>query len=115
MRRGHRLHLTAHGPGTATADRTFLFGTASATVTLAADPGHYLYSLMLDGVPQPGVYDYATENRILTFDDVTQDHYLDAWFTIKLWTLNVVSLITPHRRRQAHTPSRMHGHHRVDR
>lgn len=91
VRRGHRLHLTAHGPGTATADRTFLFGTASATVTLAADPGHYLYSLMLDGVPQPGVYDYATENRILTFDDVTQDHYLDAWFTIKLWTLNVVS------------------------
>ena len=42
VRRGHRLHLTAHGPGTATADRTFLFGTASATVTLAADPGHYL-------------------------------------------------------------------------
>ncbi|MDD4442341.1 MAG: S8 family serine peptidase [Kiritimatiellae bacterium] len=91
VRRGHRLHLTAHGPGTATADRTFLFRTASATVTLTADPGNYLYSLLLNGVPQPGVYDYSSETRILTFSDVTQDHVVDAWFTPKIWTLTVAS------------------------
>jgi subtilisin family serine protease len=91
VRRGHRLHLTAHGPGMATADRAFLFRTTHATVTLAADPGHYLYGLLLDGVPQPGVYDYATETRTLTFDNVTQDHDVDAWFTIKIWTLQVIA------------------------
>ncbi|HQA39040.1 MAG TPA: hypothetical protein PLW27_09055, partial [Kiritimatiellia bacterium] len=91
VRRGHRLHLTAHGSGTAAADRTFLFRTASATVTLTADPGHYLYSLLLNGVPQPGVYDYSAETRVLTFNDIAYDQYVDAWFTPKIWTLTVAS------------------------
>ncbi|HRR34078.1 MAG TPA: S8 family serine peptidase [Kiritimatiellia bacterium] len=91
VRRGHRLHLTAHGPGTVSADRTFLFRSSGATVTLAADPGHYLYSLLVNGVPQPGVYDYSTGHRVMTLSDVALDPFVDAWFTVKVWTLTVAS------------------------
>jgi hypothetical protein len=91
LRRGHRLFLSVDGPGTATADRTFLFRGAKATATLRADPGCYLYSLFLNGVPQPGVYDYSTATKTVTFADVAADQHLSAWFTPKIWSLTVES------------------------
>ena len=91
LRRGYRLLLSANGPGTATADRTFLFRDAKATVTLQADPGCYLYSVLLNGIPQPGVYDYSTSEKTMLLENVTADQHLAAWFTRKLWTLTVKS------------------------
>ncbi len=91
VRRGHRLLVTANGPGTATADRTFLFRDAKATVTLQANSGCYLYGVLLNGVPQPGVYDYDAVTKILTFSRVTEDLTLDAWFTPRIWNLTVVN------------------------
>jgi len=90
-RRGHRLHLSAHGPGTASADRTFLFRGSQATVTLQADTGAYLYSIILNGVPYPGVYDYATRSKTLVISGVTEDQTLAAWFTHRIWELTVSS------------------------
>ena len=91
VQRGHRLFLTANGPGSAVADRTFLFRDTVATVTLQANSGCYLYSVILNGMPQPGVYDYTTVRRILTFTGVSEDQILAAWFTPKLWNLTVAS------------------------
>ena len=92
LRRGYRISLNANGPGTATADRTFLFRDAKkATVTLKADSGCYLYALLINGVPQPGVYDYSTAMKTVTIENVTEDQALVAWFTRKLWNLTVVS------------------------
>ena len=92
LRRGYQLFLSANGPGTATADRTFLFRNTKATVTLKADPGSYLYSLILNGVPQPSVYDYSTDMKTVVFENVTADQHLSAWFTKKAWTLTVTSV-----------------------
>ena len=91
LRRGHLLTASAQGPGTAAADPTFLFRDARATVTLTADPGCYLYSLTINGIPQPGVYDYSTTAKTLTFENATADRHITAWFTPKEWTLTVKS------------------------
>jgi len=89
LRRGHRLFLTANGPGTATADRTFLFRGSQATVSLQANPGSYLYSVVLNGIPQQGVYTYNTVQKTMVFKDVTEDQYLEAWFSPRIWTLTI--------------------------
>jgi hypothetical protein len=94
LRRGHQLILNAYGPGAFTSDRTFLFRDAKATVTFRADAGCYLYSLILNGVPYPGVYDYSTSTKTMTFSALSEDQYLSAWFTPKTWTLTVASSVT---------------------
>jgi hypothetical protein len=91
LRRGHRLFLSANGPGTVTADRTFLFRGAQATVTLQADPGCYLYCVLLNGVPEPGVYSYATVKKSFSFSALSSDLTLDAWFSPKFYELTVFS------------------------
>ena len=91
MRRGHRLILSSNGPGTATADNTFLFREATATATLRAKSGCYLYSVLLNNIPQPGVYDYGTVYKTFLFKNVTDDQTLVAWFTPCLWNLTVAS------------------------
>jgi len=89
LRRGHRLFLKANGPGTATADRTFLFRGAQATVSLQANPGAYLYSVVLNGIPQQGIYTYNTVQKTLVFKDVLEDQHLSAWFSPRIWTLTI--------------------------
>ena len=91
LRRGHFLAVSANGPGTASTDRTFLFRDEQATVQLQAEQGAYLYSVMLNGVPQPGIYDYTTTSKTLVFDHLSEDLTLVAWFTSKIWHLTVYS------------------------
>lgn len=91
VRRGHALNLSAVGPGRATADRTFLFRNNQATVTLQADAGAYLYAIIVNGIPQPGFFDFSTVSKTLTFSDVTEDKTVQAWFAYRTWTLSVYS------------------------
>jgi len=91
LRRGRFLSANAYGPGTATSSRSFLFRTDVATVQLKASQGAYLYSLMYNGVPQPGIYDYSTTAMTLAFSRLAEDLTVDAWFTPKIWQLTVLS------------------------
>jgi hypothetical protein len=91
VRRGHALTVSAEGPGTATADRTFLFRGNQATVTLRAQAGAYLYAVTVNGIPQPGFYDYSTVSRTLSFANVSEDKDVRAWFAYRTWTLSVYS------------------------
>jgi subtilisin family serine protease len=90
-RRGYRLYLNADGPGSAVANRYFLFKTNTVVVTLQADPGCYLYAITINGKPQPGEYGYATESLSFTLENVAEDKQITAWFTPRLWQLSVVS------------------------
>jgi len=92
VRRGHCLSVAANGPGSATVDRTFLFRDAQAKVTLKADSGSYLYCVTVNGIPQPGVYDYTTVNRTLVFSRLNENLHVIAWFTSRIWQLTVSSL-----------------------
>lgn len=89
VRRGHHLTAIANGPGTAAADTSFLFRDTVATVTLRAAEGCYLYSVLINGVPLPGIYDYTTVYKTVTFSHVTENQTLIAWFTPRIWTLTV--------------------------
>ncbi len=91
VRRGHTLHLSSVGPGQAYADRTFLFRGNQAIVTLQADPGAYLYAVTINGVPQPGFYDFETVSKTLLFSNVAEDQLVQAWFAYRTWTLSVYS------------------------
>ncbi len=92
VRRGHRLFITANGPGSASADRTFLFRNLRATVTMQAEQGTYLYCVTVNGVPQPGIYDYTTTRKTLVFNNLSADQHVAAWFASRVWQLTVASL-----------------------
>ncbi len=91
VRRGHQLNASASGPGTAKADRSFLFRNDQATLTLTAEAGAYLYAVTVNGVPLPGEYGFDTTSKTLTFANVAEDQTVQAWFTYRTWTLNVQS------------------------
>jgi subtilisin family serine protease len=92
VQRGHTLTVEARGPGTAVSDRTFLFRDATATVQLQADSGAYLYGVTVNGVPQQGVYDYATVSKTLAYANLSEDLHVTAWFGYRTWNLSVSSL-----------------------
>lgn len=92
LQRGHHLTLHAHGSGTVTADNHFFYRENNqATVTIQADPHCYLYSLLVDGTPQTGIYDYSTTTQTLTFTNPTQDITVAAYFAPISHTLQVIS------------------------
>ncbi|MDD2455632.1 MAG: hypothetical protein PHE10_04795, partial [Kiritimatiellae bacterium] len=90
-RRGYRLALTADGPGSALADRSFLFRTDTAEITLQADPGCYLYAVTVNGKPQPGEYGYGTASLFFKLENIADDQQITAWFASRLWSLSVVT------------------------
>jgi len=90
VRRGHRILVTANGPGTAFADKTFLFRQAKTTVTLQAKPGAYLSGIDINGSRQSG-YDYTTVSKTLVFSDVQTHQLITAWFELGTWTLTVIT------------------------
>ncbi len=89
VRRGHRLYVSSDGPGSAAADSYFLFREASVAVTMQADPGCYLYGVSINNAPLPGEYGYSIVSRTITLNNVSEDQHITAWFTPRLWTLNV--------------------------
>ena len=91
VRRGRALTASAVGPGSAAADRTFLFRGTPATLTLAADAGAYLYALTINGIPQPGSYGFETTSKVLTFANVAEDQNVQAWFDYRTWTISVAT------------------------
>ncbi len=92
VRRGHAIRTTAYGPGQAYSDRAMIFRDGSALVTLQAEqPGGYLYSVVVNGVPQPGTYGFDTVTRTLDFANPTEDLHIEAWFAYRTWNLTVQS------------------------
>ena len=91
VRRGHFLSASSTGPGSATTDRTFLFRHDTATVTLQADAGAYIYAITVNGIPQPGTYDPSAVSRTLTFSGVSEDKDVHAWFDYRTWSLSVLT------------------------
>jgi hypothetical protein len=91
LQRGHFVTVEARGPGTAVTDHTFLFRDALATVNLQAATGAYLYCITINGIPQQGIYDYATLAKTLSFVNLTEDKHVVAWFDYRICTLSIAS------------------------
>lgn len=92
LRRGHHIYLTAHGAGHIEATTTFLFGAVDqATITVTADPWHYLYALIIDSSPQAGIYNYDTTQKVFNVVAPSGDTYIDAYFDIRRYTLDIQS------------------------
>lgn len=89
VRRGHRLSVTAEGPGSVMADRFFLFRGLGATVTLRADADAYLDTLTRTGFPAER-FDYRTRSQTVVLGQVEADQAIGGHFTPGLWTLTVV-------------------------
>jgi hypothetical protein len=62
-----------------------------AIVTLQADPGPIYNAVTINGVPQPGFYDFETVSKTLLFSNVAEDQLVQAWFAYRTWTLSVYS------------------------
>ena len=89
VRRGHRLSVTAEGPGSVTTDRFFLFRRLGATVILQAHPNAYLDTLTRTGFPVEH-FDYRTRVQTVFLGQVETDQTVSGHFTQGLWTLTVV-------------------------
>lgn len=89
VRRGYALSVAATGPGFAVADSHIHFRTPRAAITMQADAGAYLYAFTVNGVPQPGPFDFSSVSRIYSVSNLTEDLDLHAWFTNRTWTLSV--------------------------
>ena len=81
----HTISTTAHGGGTITPSGSIVvsYGTY-VTFTITPDLGYHIDSVVVDGVGQGAIPSY-------TFEAVTDDHTIDAYFSINTFTILATS------------------------
>jgi hypothetical protein len=79
---GHIITANAYGPGTIEPSGSVIVNDGEdTTFIITPDVGHHLDSLIVDGV------NHLADSTSYTFEDVTSDHTIDAYFSINTYII----------------------------